>query len=67
MEFSSIFRLWNLQIMEIWTLIIVFFSELSKIHACFYLQSVVFILWLLAIASSPSSLAQRSSVHVTLM
>ena len=29
----------------------------------FILQSVVFILWLLVIASSPSSPAQRSSDH----
>ena len=56
---------WN---MEIWTLIIVcffffcffffvFFFFLNFLNTCLFLflQSVVFILWLLVIASSPSS------------
>ena len=43
---------WN---MEIWTLIIVLFFERFKYMLVFILQSVVFILWLLVIASSPSS------------
>ena len=49
---SSGHRNWNL---KIWTFNYSFFFELFKYMLVFILQSVVFILWLLVIASSPSS------------
>ena len=64
MKFNSTYGLWKLRNIEIGTwkfelLIIVFvlffFFELFKYMLVFILQSVVFILWLLVIASSPSS------------
>ena len=60
MKFNSTYGLWKLRNIEIrpWKfelLIIVFFFELFKYMLVFILQSVVFILWLLVIASSPSS------------
>ena len=61
-EAASISEILDLQFMEFWTLLYSFFFFFFFF---FCLQSVVFILWLLVIAPSPSSPAQRSSIHVT--
>ena len=61
MKFNSTYGLWKLRNIEIRTwkfellIIVFFFFVLFKYMLVFILQSVVFILWLLVIASSPSS------------